>query len=72
MSKKILIELSDEIAELLNKLSVNVNQKSEDFAKELIEEYISEQMQANIALERKNDSTIKRMTSEEIKKELGL
>ncbi len=54
MSKIISIELSDEIAELLDKLSIEVNQTSTELVKEAIEEYIKEAI--NIHDEWKDES----------------
>jgi predicted DNA-binding protein len=73
MPQKIEIELSDNVAKLLNELSVKVNQSSSNIVEEALIEYLSELRDADIALQRiKDKENEPGMTSEEVKKQLGL
>lgn len=72
MSKIITVRLPEEISEKLDDLSLEIRRKKSFIIKSALEQYLDEYADYQIALDRLKDKQDKIITSEDLRKELGI
>ena len=72
MSKIITIRLPEEVSEKLDDLSLEIRRKKSYIIKSALEHYLDEYADYQIALDRLKDKQDKIITSEDLRKELGI
>ena len=72
MSKIITVRLSEEISDRLDDLSLEIRRKRSFIIKSALEQYLNEYADYQIALDRLKDKQDKIITSEDLRKELGI
>ncbi|NQT66949.1 MAG: DNA-binding protein [Actinobacteria bacterium] len=72
MSKIITIRLPEEVSEKLDDLSLEIRRKKSFIIKSALEQYLNEYADYQIALDRLKDKQDKIITSEDLRKELGI
>lgn len=72
MSKIITIRLSEEISDKLNDLSHEIRRNKSFIIKSALEQYLEEYADYQIALDRLKDKQDELITSEDLRKELGI
>jgi len=72
MSKIITIRLPEEVSEKLDDLSLEIRRKKSFIIKSALEQYLDEYADYQIALDRLKDKQDKIITSEDLRKELGI
>ena len=72
MSKIITVRLPEEISDRLDDLSLEIRRKRSFIIKSALEQYLNEYADYQIALDRLKDKQDKIITSENLRKELGI
>ncbi|MBU4313807.1 MAG: DNA-binding protein [Actinobacteria bacterium] len=72
MSKIITVRLPEEVSEKLDDLSLEIRRKKSFIIKSALEQYLNEYADYQIALDRLKDKQDKIITSEDLRKELGI
>ena len=72
MSKIITVRLPEEISDRLDDLSLEIRRKKSFIIKSALEQYLNEYADYQIALDRLKDKQDKIITSENLRKELGI
>jgi len=72
MSKIITVRLPEEISDRLDDLSLEIRRKKSFIIKSALEQYLDEYADYQIALDRLKDKQDKIITSEDLRKELGI
>ncbi|MDP3012105.1 MAG: ribbon-helix-helix domain-containing protein [Candidatus Hydromicrobium sp.] len=72
MSKIITIRLPEEVSEKLDDLSLEIRRNKSFIIKSALEQYLNEYADYQIALDRLKDKQDKIITSEDLRKELGI
>ncbi|MFZ3387011.1 MAG: hypothetical protein WA120_07530 [Candidatus Hydromicrobium sp.] len=72
MSKIITVRLPEEVSEKLDDLSLEIRRKKSFIIKSALEQYLDEYADYQIALDRLKDKQDKIITSEDLRKELGI
>ena len=72
MSKIITIRLPEELSEKLDDLSLEIRRKKSFIIKSVLEQYLDEYADYQIALDRSKDKQDKKITSEDLRKEFGI
>lgn len=72
MSKVITVRISEEVSEKLDDLSKEIRREKSFIIKSALEQYLDEYVDYQIALDRLKDKDDKIITSEDLRKELGI
>jgi len=72
MSRIITVRLPEEISDRLDDLSLEIRRKKSFIIKSALEQYLNEYADYQIALDRLKDKQDKIITSEDLRKELGV
>lgn len=72
MSKIITVRLPEEVSKKLDDLSLEIRRKKSFIIKSALEQYLDEYADYQIALDRLKDKQDKIITSEDLRKELGI
>lgn len=72
MSKVITVRIPEEVSEKLDDLSKEIRREKSFIIKSALEQYLDEYVDYQIALDRLKDKDDKMITSEDLRKELGI